>query len=214
MTSNGRPFRKLVIRSRNLTTTPFKIMVFKCIRGLCPLLLLAALLACMAGLPSKIIPRISRGSAFRWLTASCPPAPCRGWLAPGSGQAWPSPRLLAGGGSEAPRSRAGPEDHFCAVVRNDLQVPLTVEGKPRTLSGPSPDLNSASRAYAGRRRLTGGGEGELLGGARRAECRLEGNAVVLRLAGGNTAERGCPVAAHVEGHVGRQGTRQRDRNRR
>jgi hypothetical protein len=39
------------------------------------------------------------------------------------------------------RSRAGPEDHFCEAVRNDLQVPLTVEGHPRTLSGPSPDLD-------------------------------------------------------------------------
>ena len=46
------------------------------------------------------------------------------------------------------RSRAGPEDDFCEAVRNDLRVPLTVEGHPRTLSGPSTEpgltLNCAS----------------------------------------------------------------------
>jgi hypothetical protein len=57
----------------------------------------------------------------------------------GQAPAWPL-CLLAGGGAEAPTSRVGPEDHFCEAVRNDLRVPLTVEGHPRTLSGPSPDL--------------------------------------------------------------------------
>src|SRR5436309_3537256 len=56
-----------------------------------------------------------------------------------SGRLPPGPWSLAGGGAEAPRSRAGPEDDFCEAVRNDLRVPLTVEGHPRTLSGPSPD---------------------------------------------------------------------------
>jgi len=39
---------------------------------------------------------------------------------------------------------SGAQGHLKIVsataVRNDLQVPLTVEGRPRTLSGPSPDL--------------------------------------------------------------------------
>jgi hypothetical protein len=42
----------------------------------------------------------------------------------------------------------GPEDHFCGAVRNDLRVPLTVEGHPRTLSGPSPDLSPAGSSMS------------------------------------------------------------------
>ncbi len=58
------------------------------------------------------------------------------------------------------RSRVGPEDHFCEAVRNDLRVPLTVEGHPRTLSGPSPELSQAttlapSSAPRGTRRADG-----------------------------------------------------------
>jgi hypothetical protein len=60
-----------------------------------------------------------------------------------SGQACPCPWFLTGGGAKAPRSRAGPEDAFCEAVRKDLQVPLTVEGHPRTLSGPSPAASPA-----------------------------------------------------------------------
>ena len=58
-----------------------------------------------------------------------------------AGQAPAWPWSLAGGVQRLRCSRAGPEDHFCAAVRNDLRVPLMVEGHPRTLSGPSPDLN-------------------------------------------------------------------------
>ena len=33
------------------------------------------------------------------------------------------------------RSRVGPEDRFCEAVRNDLGVPLTLEGPTRTMRG-------------------------------------------------------------------------------
>jgi hypothetical protein len=33
------------------------------------------------------------------------------------------------------RSRVGPEDRFCEAVRNDLRVPLTLEGPTRTMRG-------------------------------------------------------------------------------
>jgi hypothetical protein len=33
------------------------------------------------------------------------------------------------------RSRVGPEDRFCGAVRNDLRVPLTLEGPARTMRG-------------------------------------------------------------------------------
>ena len=33
------------------------------------------------------------------------------------------------------RSRVGPEDRFCGAVRNDLGVPLTLEGPTRTMRG-------------------------------------------------------------------------------
>ena len=33
------------------------------------------------------------------------------------------------------RSRVGPEDRFCGAVRNDLRVPLTLEGLARTMRG-------------------------------------------------------------------------------
>jgi len=32
--------------------------------------------------------------------------------------------------------RAGPEERFCEAVRNDLRVPLTLEGPTRTVHGP------------------------------------------------------------------------------
>jgi len=38
-------------------------------------------------------------------------------------------------GGLAPRARAGPEDAFCAAVRNDLRVPLRVEGPARMMRG-------------------------------------------------------------------------------
>ena len=44
---------------------------------------------------------------------------------------WPGPRRQARwAGRGLRRSRAGPEDRFCEAVRNDLRVPLTLEGQP------------------------------------------------------------------------------------
>ena len=42
---------------------------------------------------------------------------------------------------EAPGSRVGSKDRFCEAVRNDLGVPLTLEGPARTMRGvPTPVL--------------------------------------------------------------------------
>ena len=51
--------------------------------------------------------------------------------------AWPS---LSGplGWQRLRRSRVGPEDRFCGAVRNDLGVPLTLEGPARTMRGVPP----------------------------------------------------------------------------
>jgi len=57
-------------------------------------------------------------------------------------RAWPlarprRPARRAGRGLR--RSRVGPEDRFCEAVRNDLRVPLTLEGPARTMRGvPAP----------------------------------------------------------------------------
>ena len=49
---------------------------------------------------------------------------------------WPGPRRQARWvGRGLRRSRVGPEDRFCEAVRNDLQVPLTLEGPTRTMRG-------------------------------------------------------------------------------
>ena len=49
---------------------------------------------------------------------------------------WPGPRRQARwGGRGLWRSRVGPEDRFCEAVRNDLRVPLTLEGPTRTMRG-------------------------------------------------------------------------------
>jgi hypothetical protein len=49
---------------------------------------------------------------------------------------WPGPRRQARwAGRGLRRSRAGPEDRFCEAVRNDLRVPLTLEGPARTMRG-------------------------------------------------------------------------------
>jgi len=50
---------------------------------------------------------------------------------------WPGPRRQARwAGRGLQRSRVGPEDRFCeAVFRNDLRVPLTLEGPARTMRG-------------------------------------------------------------------------------
>jgi hypothetical protein len=59
-------------------------------------------------------------------------APCRGWPASGPGRLLPGPWLLTGGVQRLRRSRVA-EGHF----RRKREAPLTVEGHPRTLSGPS-----------------------------------------------------------------------------
>src|SRR6476660_6787358 len=41
--------------------------------------------------------------------------------------AWPSPSGPLGR-QRSPALKGGPEDRFCEAVRNDLRVPLTVEG--------------------------------------------------------------------------------------
>jgi hypothetical protein len=49
---------------------------------------------------------------------------------------WPGPRRQArwaGRGLQC--SGVGPEDRFCGAVRNDLRVPLTLEGPARTMRG-------------------------------------------------------------------------------
>ena len=40
--------------------------------------------------------------------------------------------------AEAPALKGGPEDRFCEAVRNDLRVPLTLEGPTRTMRGVPP----------------------------------------------------------------------------
>ena len=82
-----------------------------------------------------------------------PPVLCREWPASGPGRLPLGPWFLTGGVQSFRRSRVGPEDHFCETVVNDLRVPLTAEGHPRTLSGSSPDPTPAS-ALAPRRGLT------------------------------------------------------------
>ena len=42
---------------------------------------------------------------------------------------------LAGGVRRLLGSRVSPEDHFCEAVRNDLRVPLMVEGIPGYRTG-------------------------------------------------------------------------------
>jgi hypothetical protein len=59
----------------------------------------------------------------------------------------PGPRRQARwAGRGLRRSRVGPEDRFCGAVRNDLRVPLTLEGPARTMRGvPAPALWSFIR---------------------------------------------------------------------
>jgi hypothetical protein len=49
--------------------------------------------------------------------------------------AWPSPSGPLGW-QRLRRSMVGPEDRFCEAGRNDLRVPLTLEGPARTMRGP------------------------------------------------------------------------------
>jgi hypothetical protein len=81
-------------------------------------------------------------------TASCPPAPCRGWPAPGPGRLPPGPCLLTGVSAESSRVK---RDFACTFTRHfppvlvalRSQSCLRLEGRTRTLSGPSPDLSPA-----------------------------------------------------------------------
>jgi hypothetical protein len=61
--------------------------------------------------------------------------------------AWPSPSGPLGW-QRLRRSRAGPEDRFCEAIRNDLQVPLTLEGPARTMRGIVPALVAVRRSLA------------------------------------------------------------------
>jgi hypothetical protein len=64
---------------------------------------------------------------------------------------WPGPRCQARwAGRGLRRSRVGPEDRFCGAVRNDLRVPLTLEGPARTMRGVPPhrcDIFTAPGAF-------------------------------------------------------------------
>jgi len=69
----------------------------------------------------------------------CPTDSCltaevrRARFGPGLG---PGPRRQARRvGRGLRRSRVGPEDCFCEAVRNNLRVPLTLEGPTRTMRG-------------------------------------------------------------------------------
>ena len=68
----------------------------------------------------------------------------------GQAPAWPLVSDRRGcRGSDA--QGVGPEDAFCeAVLERIFGCPLTVEGHPRTLSGPSPDLSPLGRLHFSR----------------------------------------------------------------
>jgi hypothetical protein len=67
------------------------------------------------------------------------------------------------------RSRVGPEDRFCEAVRNELRVPLTLEGSTRRMRGPAPAAVTFSRlpAQPTRARRPGRGAGGRGSGIRR-----------------------------------------------
>ena len=85
----------------------------------------------------KAAPRVSRVSASPLVGRSVTrpfafggsPRAFRAWPL-----AWPSPSGSLGW-QRLRRSRASPEDRFCEAVRNDLRVPLTLEGPARTMRG-------------------------------------------------------------------------------
>ena len=76
---------------------------------------------------------------------SCHPVTARtvqGMARVRSGQAPASPYPLWPEGVQGlRRSRVGPEDRFCEAVRNDLRVPLTVEGHPPDTKRAIPGLS-------------------------------------------------------------------------
>ncbi len=161
--------------------------------------------AASAGHPQYLGTRVAQAHDLGELLTRTAPRPAPDRVTPDPGRR--SARGSQTAGREDPRRRARP----AAGNRSPDQD---------RRSGPRAEKTRAPRKSAvGTHRcatgwLAGGGEGELLGGGRCAEGGLEGNAVVLRLADGHAAERGRPVAAHVEGHVGWQGARQRERHRR
>ena len=75
------------------------------------------------------------------------PAPCRGWPASGPGRLRPGPWFLTGVSAETP----GSSDFACTFTRHfspvlvalRVQPCLRLEGRTRTLSGPSPDPRAA-----------------------------------------------------------------------
>jgi hypothetical protein len=98
-------------------------------------------LTCLA---ATIIPRI-----FRIMeTSPFLPAPCRGWPASGPGRLRPGPWFLTGVSAVAPGSSATSRVrwpvpfHLCWLALR-AQSRLRLEGRARTLSGPSPDLTSS-----------------------------------------------------------------------
>ena len=77
------------------------------------------------------------------------PAPCRGWLASGPGRLRPGPWFLTGVSAEAPgssvvtsRVHSPGTFHLCSLPCGS-QSCLMLEGRIRTLSGPSPDPRAA-----------------------------------------------------------------------
>jgi hypothetical protein len=83
--------------------------------------------------------------------------------------AWPSPSGPLGW-QRLQCSRVGPEDRFCEAVRNDLRVPLTLEGPARTMRGvPALVIVTSSRLPAHLAR--GPTTGLLLAGATQRELR-------------------------------------------
>jgi hypothetical protein len=92
---------------------------------------------------------------------------------------WPSPRRQARWvGRELQRSRVGPEDRFCEAVRNDLRVPLTLEGPTRIMRGVparslslSPGDRRTWREYGSRGQLAGRSAGDVTAGTGCGRCR-------------------------------------------
>ena len=80
------------------------------------------------------------------------PALCRGWPASGPGRLRPDPWFLAGVFAEVSGVK---RDFACTLARHfppvlvalRVQSRLSLEGRTRTLSGPSPDL-SPTRTFA------------------------------------------------------------------
>ena len=79
---------------------------------------------------------------------------------------WPGPcRQARWAGRGLRRSRAGPADRFCEAVRNDLRVPLTLEGPARTMRGVPARLTVTSSRLSGAPGASGDGLAVVLAGA-------------------------------------------------